>query len=179
MPDTTEGYRILIVDDSPDILQLLTMFFDGFATCETADSVASMLSRLACGLVVSAVVLDLHLPNGQGTALVEQVTSKFPQVPVIAISGYEFSRLDIIKAGAQDFLPKQDFATNPKRLLDAVTEAIARHRITRESARGDKQLNAIKETVQSTVNRLEENAPPFSGRPSSSKEFLEKRTSGK
>lgn len=77
---------------------------------------------------VDAVVLDLMLPNGSGVALVKQLQSRFPAVPVVVVTGLEDSySVDAIHSGAQEFLLKG--MLTPDILARAVRHAVVRHEV--------------------------------------------------
>ena len=53
------------------------------------------------------VIVDIGLPDGDGTELVEEVHAASPRVPVVlATSGDSFSEAVALAAGADDFFTK-------------------------------------------------------------------------
>ncbi len=99
---------ILIVDDEEKIRTMLrgVLQDEGFRTLETdsgekvLDLVAKWHPRL--------VLLDIWMPHVDGIALLEQLQSRDPELPVIVISGHGTIETAVraTKLGAADFLEK-------------------------------------------------------------------------
>ncbi|MGR6873372.1 sigma-54-dependent transcriptional regulator [Pseudomonas sp. HK3] len=100
--------HILIVDDEPDILELISMTIDrlGFH-CVTACSIADAEYQL--GLQAFDLCLtDMRLPDGSGLDLVSHIQSQYENMPVIVLTAYGSVDIAIeaMKQGAFDFLSK-------------------------------------------------------------------------
>ena len=100
--------HILVVDDDPVLGNLLVCFYseNGY----TAVSVASgeeALTQLAQGNT-DFVITDIQLPGMSGTELTARMKEHFPDVPVMAITGYSDIdiAIDVLKNGACDFIIK-------------------------------------------------------------------------
>jgi DNA-binding NtrC family response regulator len=100
--------HVLIVDDESTIRHLLRTFYkrSGY----TASSVASgeeALAKLAQGNI-DLVITDIQLPGMSGTELVANMKENFPDVPVMAITGYSDIdiAINVLKNGACDFIIK-------------------------------------------------------------------------
>ena len=100
--------HILIVDDEPDILELISMTIDrlGFHY-ETACSVADakhQLSQRGFDLCLT----DMRLPDGSGLDLVSHIQAQYESMPVIVLTAYGSVdiAIDAMKQGAFDFLSK-------------------------------------------------------------------------
>lgn len=78
---------------------------------------------------VDVVLLDLSLPDGSGTALIQQFVSQAGEVPLVVLTGYgdqEFG-VDTLSMGAEDYLMKDDLT--PSILEKAISYSIERKRI--------------------------------------------------
>ena len=101
---------ILIVDDEPDIRDLIAYGLgrSGWAV-ETASSGATALARL-CGSRPSGIILDLVLPDIHGLGILEIARQLWVEdpVPVIVISCLQTSEMqtEAEAEGADAFLPK-------------------------------------------------------------------------
>ena len=95
----------LIVDDEPDILELLdlTLARMGVKTHQAADlaSARALLEQHRFDLCLT----DMRLPDGNGIELVEQIGRRLP-VAVITAHGNMESAIQSLKAGAFDFVSK-------------------------------------------------------------------------
>ena len=100
---------LLIVDDDPDFLadatHLLTLS-RGVLLAGSAEQARNLLATV--GDQISVVMVDLNLPGQDGFSFIVDLRSKYPQLPVIAISGV--SSLDVLESakvlGAKEALRK-------------------------------------------------------------------------
>ena len=99
---------ILIVDDYPDIVQLLEEFLEdqGFATL-SAGSVAEMRQNLEQHNI-ALTLLDIGLPDGSGIDLLPELTSRYPELSIIMLTAVTDlqTALDCIRQGADDYMTK-------------------------------------------------------------------------
>ncbi len=82
--------RVLIIDDTEEVLSALCKFFDeqGYEVV-SADNGLDALKLLDEDIPgFDLVITDLVLPNVSGVAVISIVKKKFPKVPVIAITGW-------------------------------------------------------------------------------------------
>ncbi len=102
--------RVLIVDDDPDLRELLSASLReaGYhpLTAATAREALEIISGSNGGL--GAVVADLKMPGEDGLWLLERVKERWPRTPIIILTGYGSvdSAVRAMKAGASDFLLK-------------------------------------------------------------------------
>lgn len=80
--------RILIVDDDPDLLRLLTFRLEGAGyTVESASSAEQALARLAAS-TPQLVITDLRMSGMDGMALFENIHKSNPALPVIILTAH-------------------------------------------------------------------------------------------
>lgn len=100
--------RALIVDDEPDIRELLeiTLGRMGIETHSAADlrSAKKLLGKQSFQLCLT----DMKLPDGNGISLVEHIQQYHPHLPVAVITAFGSTELAVnaLKAGAFDFVSK-------------------------------------------------------------------------
>lgn len=100
--------RVLIVDDEPDLRELLELTLIKMGLdIDSAESVVrakELLGRRAYQLCLT----DMLLPDGNGLELVRQLVDGQPSVPVAVITAYGSpeSAVAALKAGAFDYLTK-------------------------------------------------------------------------
>ena len=109
-PHSLEGLDVLVVEDSPDTLLLLsTIFRREGATVTTASSAAEALSR-AANTRPHIIVSDIGMPDVDGYQLLEQLRllPGLSDVPAIAVSGYasEDDRERALAVGYLALVPK-------------------------------------------------------------------------
>jgi two-component system response regulator PilR (NtrC family) len=98
----------LLVDDEPDILELLEMTLKPMGiTCYTAETLGQAQEYLLA-YEFDLCLTDMRLPDGNGIELVETIGNKFPHTPVMVITahGNVESAVAAMKAGAFDFIAK-------------------------------------------------------------------------
>jgi two-component system KDP operon response regulator KdpE len=99
--------RVLVVDDEPQFLRALATNLRGAGyEVETATTAAEALA--SAGLrPPDAVVLDLLLPDGSGTAVLRELRG-WSDAPVVLVSavGDEDEKIAALDAGADDYVTK-------------------------------------------------------------------------
>jgi two-component system OmpR family response regulator len=110
--------KITIIDDDPPMREMLKDFFNGkykaseVTTYPTGEeAISKMIS------VPNLVVLDYHLDSIDATAMnglqvLKKIKEKFPDVPVIFLSGQEKAEVaaNTMKYGAWDYIVKNENA---------------------------------------------------------------------
>lgn len=98
----------LIIDDEPDILELLTMTLSGMdINCVTAENLAQAEQALK-QQKFDFCLTDMRLPDGNGLEFVKVLQQQKPEIPVAVISAHGNMDLAIqaLKLGAFDFISK-------------------------------------------------------------------------
>ncbi len=87
--------RVLVVDDEADALRSMSRLLSarGFEVA-TASSGQDALGRLEGGLEVDAVLSDVSMPGITGPALVHQLRTGRPGLPVVLVTGYGADLVD-------------------------------------------------------------------------------------
>ncbi|MEY4760840.1 MAG: hypothetical protein RLZZ200_696 [Pseudomonadota bacterium] len=111
--------RILLVDDEPDLLELLTLTLQrmGHAT-STAATVAEARSRLGSESF-DLCLSDMRLPDGDGLQLLAWIQENRPGLPVAIITahGNVETAVQALKGGAFDFVSKPVDVGDLRRLV--------------------------------------------------------------
>jgi len=100
--------QALVIDDEPDILELLTMTLSGTSIdCITAENLAQAEQALKQHNF-DLCLTDMRLPDGSGLDFVKTLQEKQPELPVAVITAH--GNIDIavqaLKLGAFDFVSK-------------------------------------------------------------------------
>lgn len=100
--------RILVVDDEPEVRNLLARFFGRknytVLGAETGAECLAVLERDT----VDAVLLDLHMPGMSGLEVLRKIHAMHPDLPVVMITGDTDEELAkaTLKEGAFDYVMK-------------------------------------------------------------------------
>jgi len=100
--------KILVVDDEPDLLELLELTLSRMGLDTTrAESVAEAV-RLLDKEPFDLCLTDMRLPDGEGLRVVEHINQKGLDVPVAVITAFGSAENAVaaLKAGAFDYLAK-------------------------------------------------------------------------
>lgn len=141
--------QILVVDDEESVRSLIGRFLNrlGFRATE-ASSGEEALDALAQGQF-DLVLSDVHMPGMNGMSLLAEVRRRYPDTPVLMLTGCEnvSTAVDAMKSGAFDYVLK------PFRLDQveaSVREALKRQSDLRERAGRMEQLEKTvrEQTIQ-------------------------------
>ncbi len=172
--------QALIIDDEPDILDLLLMTLETMGVdCRTAENITQAHKALQ-EQVFDICLTDMRLPDGDGIDLVKKMQQDYPQTPVAVITAHGNMELAVeaLKAGAFDFVSKP---LKLKVLRDLVDTAIRLSKKSENAAveptASDKKLlgetNAIQD-VKSKIAKLARSQAPvyISGESGTGKELV-------
>ena len=127
---TKTPLRVLIVDDDKvDRMSVRRALRTAGVEIEIeeAESCADALSRLASE-GYDCVFLDYLLPDGNGTSVLARARDDGIRSPFVVLTGQgdEQTAVEIMKAGASDYLPKA--SATPERLAQCLRNAVRLHR---------------------------------------------------
>ncbi len=121
---TMSKARILIVDDDPDLLRLLTFRLEGADyAVDSADSAERALARLSVA-TPQLVITDLRMSGMDGMALFENIHKSNPALPVIILTAHGTipDAVAATQRGVFGYLTKP---FDSKELLQQVEKAVA------------------------------------------------------
>lgn len=116
------SYRILIVDDEPSLRQLgkLLLEAQGYEVLCAEDGFEGLAALKQA--LPDIIISDLRMPNMNGFEFLSVVRRRFPNIPVIVISG-EFSGLSVpVSVLADAFFEKGGF--RPEELFRKIIELL-------------------------------------------------------
>ena len=119
--------KILVVDDDGRLRGLLQRFLEeqGFQVKAVGDG--EQMDRALSRELFSLLVLDLMLPGEDGISICQRLRRQGSDMPIIMLTakGDDNERIEGLRAGADDYLPKP---FNPQE-LDARIRAVLRRRV--------------------------------------------------
>ncbi|PAU56714.1 sigma-54-dependent transcriptional regulator [Pseudomonas indica] len=168
--------RALIVDDEPDIRELLEITLGRMKldtrSARNVKEAREWLAREPFDLCLT----DMRLPDGSGLDLVQYIQQRHPQVPVAMITAYGSldTAVNALKAGAFDFLTKP---VDLNRLRELVATALRLRSPSSEEAPVDNRLlgeSPPMRTLRKQVAKLARSQAPvyISGESGSGKELV-------
>jgi response regulator RpfG family c-di-GMP phosphodiesterase len=164
--------RILIVDDEPEIRELLSDFLCDSYECLQADSAESALAEIK-RQNFAVVISDVCLPGMTGLEMIPQIAAQSPETRVIVISGQQTvdDAIHALRAGAFDYilkpfdLPQVEAAVRRaaehfelkviKRRYDLHLEELVAERTAELDLALDEVENSYRSTLKALVQALE------------------------
>lgn len=121
--------RVILVDDHPVVRDGIRGLLEKAVNIELIAEASSgeEALQLCESTVPDILLLDMELPDMQGTEVAQQVLAKFPQVKILALSAHDDARYvrELLELGASGYLMKEEAP-------EAIEEAV------RGIARGEK-----------------------------------------
>lgn len=101
-------HHVLVVDDEPDIRELLDLTLSRMDLKVTTAEDVSTARRALANETFSFCLTDMRLPDGNGLDLIREISEKYPQLPVAMITAYGKIEDAVLalKIGAFDFVSK-------------------------------------------------------------------------
>jgi response regulator RpfG family c-di-GMP phosphodiesterase len=159
--------RILIVDDEPEITEILSDLLSDDHACLTAQSAEVALGRLAES-EFQLVISDITMPGMSGLEMLPRAKSVSPNTVVVMISGMQTveSAIGALRLGAFDYLMKpfdlRQVEAVVKRALEHNELIVAKQRyenhleelVEQRTAELDQALNSLEDAYRSTLKAL-------------------------
>ena len=150
--------RVLLIDDEPDILELLTITLNGMSIeSQAAISLATAKEALR-SQQFDFCLTDMRLPDGNGLDIVKMVQQDYPDMPVAVISAHGNMSIAVqaLKDGAFDFISKPVKLQVLRELVDTALKLIPQHRqaVTVESEETLIGETAVVQLLRQKITKL-------------------------
>jgi two-component system, cell cycle response regulator len=103
------NYNVLVADDEPLVCELTARTLQSHIGCnvQVAHSGGEALERIEQGHF-EVLVTDMIMPGLNSLELIQKVRATYPDIAILVMTGFpdDFPFVDIIKAGANDFIVK-------------------------------------------------------------------------
>ncbi len=135
-------WRLLLLDDDEEHCRLVRELLGRGLPGTTIDQVTTLSEACREAVAADCVLLDIGLPDADGTVGVKRLTHEAPDTAVVVLTGATSEELGAasLSAGAQDYLVKG--RVDEQLLARSVRYAIERHRaaqLSRELVRAERQ----------------------------------------
>jgi len=167
----------LIVDDEPDIRELLQMTLARMQI-QTVDAKNLSEAKKHLGQHSFALCLtDMRLPDGDGIELVQYIQDVYPQIPVAVITAYGNveGAVNTLKAGAFDYVSKPINLAMLRNLVDTALKLSDKTEDNEEKSQSKLlgKSKVIKDLIQTIKKLARSQAPVFiSGESGTGKELV-------
>ncbi|MEP3050518.1 MAG: sigma-54 dependent transcriptional regulator [Erythrobacter sp.] len=124
----TETRLVMLIDDEPAQSRLITAIAarEGWRTIVANDAEAAIaILGTREGMQLSAILLDQWVPGDDACALIEELKSRRPALPILMLttSASPLLAVEAMRAGASDYLVKP---VSPDRLMEALRTVTTR-----------------------------------------------------
>lgn len=144
-------YKVLIIDDEPDIRELLSLTLKRMGlrsdVASTFKEGIDKIKKKDYFLVLS----DMRLPDGDGSEIVHYIQQNKPQVPVAVITAYGNveGAVDTLKAGAFDYVSKPINLAMLKSLVETALRMYQKPEAQDEILLGESEImKSLRESIQ-------------------------------
>jgi DNA-binding response OmpR family regulator len=116
---------ILIVDDEPDVREVLEEYFGAHGYTVIAAESASAAKAVAAENVVDLALVDIHMPGEDGLSLARHLRERYATIAIVMLTSAAtvVDRIVGLEMGADDYVPKP---FDPRELLARVKSVLRR-----------------------------------------------------
>jgi two-component system chemotaxis response regulator CheB len=151
--------KVLIVDDSKTIRNILTMVFrsdEQFEVCGLAEK-PSEVEGLILSCQPDVITLDIHMPEMDGVTLLKKIAPKY-KIPCVMISSISIAEgplvLEALEHGAVDYIQKPEMS-ELEALIPVILEKVKVAALSRKiSGPVIENKNVLKSNVVCNLNSL-------------------------
>ena len=133
--------RILVVDDEPDICQMIRRYaeHDGYETVGVSDGTKAV--EICRKEDFDIIIMDVMMPDMDGYAACRKIR-EMKDIPVLMLSarGEEYDKLFGFEVGVDDYVTKP---FSPKELMARIHVIVSRHTASRKPARRSAPFPAL------------------------------------
>jgi len=143
MRAAAEKTRILVVDDSPDTLEVLKRNLEtaGYLVFTAPGAVEAI--KIVESSPIDLIITDLKMPEIDGLSLIRHIQENYKDIGVMMITGYPSieGAVEAVKLGAEEYLSKP---FTDEELLSAVRRVLDKLDLRRISERPDRALPEVR-----------------------------------
>ena len=166
--------RTLIVDDEPDIRELLEITLGRMKLETVAAADFSSALQLLKDEHFDLCLTDMQLPDGNGLQLVEFISEHRPELPVAMITAFGSmdTAISALKAGAFDFIQKPIDLEQLRALIDSALKLSDMEETDNRTSTNLLGTSEAMQRLRSQINKLSRSQAPIyvSGESGSGKE---------
>ena len=160
----TPKATILIVDDEPDVREVLEEYFVAHGYAARCAASASDARAIAAQHAVDLALLDVSMPGEDGLSLARHLRERYPRIAVVMLTsaGAVVDRIVGLEVGADDYVAKP---FDPRELLARVKSVLRRTSLAAAADLGAERVRVGRCVLDLAAHRLtddEANEVPMS-----------------
>jgi DNA-binding response OmpR family regulator len=116
---------ILIVDDEPDVREVLEEYFAAHGYAVMGAESASVARAIAAAHSIDLALVDIHMPGEDGLSLARHLRERYAKIAIVMLtsSATVVDRIVGLEMGADDYVPKP---FDPRELVARVKSVLRR-----------------------------------------------------
>jgi two-component system phosphate regulon response regulator OmpR len=124
---------ILIVDDEPDVREVLVEYFSTHGYAAVSAENAAVAKTIAAKQLIELALIDIHMPGEDGLSLARHLRERYAHIAIVMLTSAStvVDRIVGLEMGADDYVPKP---FDPRELMARVKSVLRR---TSASARAE------------------------------------------
>ena len=153
MPPVPPKATLLVVDDEPDVREVLEEYFVAHGYEVLAADGADSARALAAGHAVDLALVDIHMPGEDGLSLARHLRERHAQLAIIMLTsaGTIVDRIVGLEMGADDYVPKP---FDPRELMARVRSVLRRTSATGRAEIGAQRVRIGRCVLDIGAHRL-------------------------
>ena len=148
---------ILIVDDEPEICQVLAEYLgaNGFGTVVAPDAAAAR--EAAAERLIDLALVDIHMPGEDGLSLSRHLRERYPRMAIVLLTsaGTVVDRIVGLEMGADDYVSKP---FDPRELLARIKSVMRRTSLSARAQIGAERVRIGRCVLDLKAHRLIDDA---------------------
>ncbi|HEY0375770.1 MAG TPA: HD domain-containing phosphohydrolase [Pyrinomonadaceae bacterium] len=151
LEETSGRARVLVVDDEPQIREVLCDLLADDYDCDSASSAEEALERLRAGSR-DLVISDITMGRMSGLEMIPRALELWPETVVVMISGMQTieSAIEALRLGAFDYIMKP---FDLRQVEAAVRRALEHHELREAKRRYENHLEELVEQRTAALDR--------------------------
>jgi signal transduction histidine kinase len=146
--------RLLVIDDEPEICEVLTEVFEDRGYMVATAGTGGEAIELTKETVFDVALIDIGLPDTDGTTLLKEIKKMHPETACIIITGHASlqNTIKVFRDGASGYFVKPLVI---EEVVHGVNEAIEKKRLKQERREAEEKIKKYAEELEE-ANRLKD-----------------------
>jgi DNA-binding response OmpR family regulator len=144
---------ILIVDDEPDVREVLEEYFAMHGYAAIAAENAGVARTIAARQPIDLALLDIHMPGEDGLSLARHLRERYASIAIVMLTSAStvVDRIVGLEMGADDYVPKP---FDPRELMARVKSVLRRTSAARRADLGAERVRIGRCVLDLAAHRL-------------------------
>jgi len=144
---------ILIVDDEPDVREVLEEYFAAHGYAAISAETATVARTAAAAQSIDLALIDIHMPGEDGLSLARHLRERYADMAIVMLTSAStvVDRIVGLEMGADDYVPKP---FDPRELLARVKSVLRRTSSSAQANIGSEKVRIGRCVLDLAAHRL-------------------------